>query len=197
MNVSPGFPGCQHVPCSLWNGLFALDNLEGDEAEHIKPSGKEKIISFQHLRNFLQRYLTFDSRSTSSAGSDVSSLFRDLPSESNFDWAFFRLSTPANQSSSSSSFSWCLSLAPLSSVAAEASAATVDVEGSLSIRGGEVDLGLSTGDLASLRSPPRKAGSSSALRPSQSAELRCLEEAGLGFFSGDELRSSVENLQTN
>lgn len=75
------------------------------------------------------------------------------------------------------------------------SVAAVDVEGLLSSKGGEADFGVSTGDLVSLVSSSRKARSSSTLRPSQSAELRCREEvAGLGFFSGDELRSSVENL---
>lgn len=77
------------------------------------------------------------------------------------------------------------------------SVAAADVEGLLSSKGGEADPGVSAGDLVSLVSSSRKARSSSALRPSQSAELRCREEvADLGFFSGDgdELRSSVENL---
>lgn len=83
----------------------------------------------------------------------------------------------------------------LLSVRAGLSVAAVDVEGFLSSKGGEADLGVSAGDLLSLVSSSRKARSSSTLRPSQSAELRCREEAaGLGFFSGDELRSSVENL---
>lgn len=71
-------------------------------------------------------------------------------------------------------------------------------EGLLSSKGEEGVAGDSAGVLDRLASPSRKFKSSLGLRPSQSAELRCRDNAGLtglGFFSGlEELTSSVENL---
>lgn len=156
---------------------------------------------------WLPRYLTIDSRSSSSP--KESSCLDLFASEFDTDRAFFLLSAPANQSSSSSSsLFWLFETSGLVclgilSVGAGVSVAifAADVtwlpvkEGLLSSEGDGRAFGDSVEALVSSGSPSRKVGSLFVLRPSQSAELRCRIEAGFGFFSGvEELTSSVENL---
>lgn len=186
------------TPGSLRNGLFTetKSNLSGS-------AGKPVPVITLICCEWLSWYLTLDCRSASSPRRKESFCFNVFVGT---DRAFFLLSAPANQSSPPSSLPWLLETTCLGMVSggawlSAAGAAKVWLpfrEGLLSSKGEEGVVGDSAGVLDCLASPSRKFKSSLALRPSQSAELRCRDKAGvtgLGFLSGlEELRSSVENL---
>lgn len=129
------------------------------------------------------------------------------------DKAFFLLSAPANQSSSSSSsFLGVLEISGLAcfvvlSVGAVLSSGVFATDAGwllvkdsfLSSKGEEAAFEEPAGFFVLLASSSEYSGSSSVLRPSQSAELRWRADVGVvgfGFFSGVEaLTSSVENLK--
>lgn len=201
-NILPRFlDGCKSV-LSAFGSLFT-EKLKPIITQYLE----EPLSCIGYCLHWIPQYLTKDSRSTSS--------LRIKGSECGPAWAFFLLSTPANQSSLSSALFWLLGTsgmaglvrlpdgAEVSAVVFAAGVAWLPVrEGFLSSTGEEGVFGDSVEGLGCLASSSRKARF--VLRPNQSAEFRGRVEVGVvcvagvigfDFFSGIEaLTSSVENL---